>query len=185
MGNPQPLRDSGGDHLPEGLLLEGRAARLDEAAFAVQDGPPFAKVAVTGPVRGAEVDAAGLVKLAQQGVAHIRGKAVLKEVYVLPGEGAALGFQPVVVGEAQTQVGIQEPGRVGKTQGKESRNQPVPCAGDRAVRPPLVEGGTVYSALSYANAHGQVVAVVEGRDLSNGVCGGVKVQFRHGKVLVQ
>ena len=34
MGNPQPLRDSGGNHLPEGLLLEGRAARLDEAAFA-------------------------------------------------------------------------------------------------------------------------------------------------------
>lgn len=153
VGNSQPLRDLGGDHLPEGLLLEGRASRLDEAAFAVQNGPLFTEVAVAGPVRGAKVCAA-LDGLAQQGVTHIRGEAVLEEVYVLPGEGAALVFQPVVVGEAQAQVGFQKAGGVRMAQGLEGGGQPIPCAGDRAVRPPLVDGGAVSYTMPDWNAYG-------------------------------
>ena len=111
VGNPHALGDFSSDHLVERLLQKGKAARLDEAAFAVQNGPPFAEVAVAGPVRGAKVCAA-LDRLAQQGVAHIRRETVLEEVYVLPDKGAVLGFQPVVVGEAQTQVGFQKAGGV-------------------------------------------------------------------------
>ena len=71
---------------------------------------------VTRPVWGAEVDAAGLVELAQQGVPHIGGEVVFKKVDLIPGKVAARRFYPVVVGKAQPQISGNYLLRVGETQ---------------------------------------------------------------------
>ena len=101
VGNPHALGDFSSDHLVERLLQKGKAARLDEAAFSVDDLPALFEEAVRGVVRRAEVEPLLFRGGTKESIAYIFGKRVFKEIDAVPGEATAHRFDPIAIGQAQ------------------------------------------------------------------------------------